>query len=198
MISKCPNCDVSFKLPDGYDSKIKCPTCATDFVPVDYDLVRARLSQSIAAKIESYFQGINDALADRICECLATYPPLPGKGGYRGLEGEIEEFITQAVNSNSSKLVDAMLKAFADAQDWYFSHKLLTKIVPSKQAENHLVNAAMNVPHLGGQSGDYFHLLSILAEKRDDIRSWCERIKQEARPGSILADNLELVLAGRA
>ncbi len=56
----------------------------------------------------------------------------------------------------------------------------------------------MNAPHLGDQSGDYFHLLSILAKKRNDIRSWCMKKKQEAKPGSILDENMELVLSGRA
>lgn len=122
----------------------------------------------------------------------------PGKGGYQGLEDEIKEFITQAVNSNSSQLVNAMLKAFAEAQDWYFCYILLKRIVPSEEAEDHLVDAAINASHLGGQSGDYFHLLSILVQKRSDIRSWCKRVKREAGLGSVLAENLELVLAGRA
>ncbi|GAG19625.1 unnamed protein product, partial [marine sediment metagenome] len=137
-------------------------------------------------------------LANRIGQALATNPPLPGKGGYLQREAEIEEFLEQALKAGNTGLIEAMTMAFADAQDWYFCHKLIEGTAVSQTVEIHVANAAMNARHLGGESGDYFHLLTILAKKHTDVREWCQRIRQREQPGSILADNMDLVLAGRA
>lgn len=197
MKSLCPNCGAPFMLPTGYDLMIKCPTCSKEFLPIDIRHVEAEQHQTLAQKIKSYFANISDPLASEICCFLEENAPVLGRGGYEGYESEIEQLIEKALSTTDFELTNAMLKSLADAHDWYFCHKLLSQRWPSAEAENHVARAVVSAPHLGGQSADYFHLLAMLIKKRNDVLDWCRKIGHESKPGSILAENMELVLSGR-
>jgi hypothetical protein len=68
----------------------------------------------------------------------------------------------------------------------------------SSEAESFVADRAMRASHLGGQSSDYFQLLSILCKRRNDVRRWCERVRAESGAESILGENMDLAVRGKA
>ncbi|MBK8752349.1 MAG: hypothetical protein IPL99_12200 [Candidatus Competibacteraceae bacterium] len=198
MQANCPKCRAPFSLPDGWHEKIDCPNCQTQFQPVDERKLQEEQRVEIAEKILGYFQSINHPLANHVAQTLAEEPPLPGRGGYVQRETEIEGLMEKVLETGNVGLIEAVLLTFAEVQDWYFCHKLINRTVVSQAAEIVVADAAMKAPHLGGQSGDYFHLLMILAETHIDVREWCKGIQQKEPLNSILYENMELVLSGRA
>ena len=179
MKAKCPNCGAPFSLPAGWSESIDCPSCNTKFKPIDERQVALEQRRKATDRISKYFKSVKAPLARKISQALTTDTPVPGKGGYLGRESEIEELLNDAVSLKNTSLTDGMLKTFADVHDWYFCHKLIDRTPISEEAEEFVARAAMAAPHLGGQSGDYFHLLTILVKKRDDVRKWC--LKNQAR-----------------
>lgn len=198
MNAKCPNCGAPFSLPPEWSKLIDCPSCHTEFKPIDNRQIALEQRRKATDRILSHFESVKAPLARKISQALTTNTPVSGKGGYLGRESDIEDILNDAVDSGNTSLTDAMLKTFADVHDWYFCHKLIDRTPISEEAEEYVAHAAMAAPHLGGQSGDYFHLLTILVTKRKDVREWCMKTRQGETPNSILAENIELVLAGKA
>lgn len=196
MRSNCPNCGVPFELPKNWNEEITCPACKTQFMPVDEREVRAELRATTKSRIEEVFARLaDDPKAKSVLAELVTDTPIPGRGGYLQRERDIESLI--AVSRGRLDLISAIVQAMAIVEDWFFCHKILGSEQISAEAEQFVAQSTMGAKHLGGQSGDYFKLLSVLVGRRDDVRRWCETIRQNEGRQTILAENMELVLTGR-
>lgn len=197
MRSNCPNCGAAFELPTGFDSEIDCPNCHTMFVPVDQREMRAQARIEATDEIRAIFSGFaGDNTAQEILEELTTDTPIPGKGGYIQRENRIEQLVDMAMPR--SDLLSALGRAMGVVQDWYLCRKILATGLVSSDAELSISQAAMSAQSLGGQSGDYFKLLGVLAASNSDVRDWCVSIRNSESGDTILAENMDLVLSGRA
>jgi hypothetical protein len=165
-------------------------------MPVDERQARAELRAKTKSKIEKVFSQLaGNPKAKSILAELVTDTPMPGRGGYLQRERDIESLI--AASSGHLKLISAIVQTMAIVEDWFFCHKILENEHASQDAEEFVAQSAMSATHLGGQSGDYFKLLSVLVGRRGDVRLWFETILRNEGRQTIFAENMELVLTGQ-